>query len=159
MSLLFLIVCKFVKFTTIFTRAQARNLPLTRRLIEFNGRQHVTFITHRDNYLQLQVRSADKAERIVRVRENQVEEFIRAYEAGGTLKTKLIRTTNAKFVIEVRYVFPEPSHKRFEVCCIAVVKSINCYSHELHSIATEISIDATIQRAKSGLFEFICLLV
>ena len=31
--------------------------------------------------------SADTAHRIVRVRENQVEEFIRAYEAGGTPMT------------------------------------------------------------------------
>ena len=46
----------------------------------------------------------------------------------------------------------EPTHERFEVCFIAVIKSMNCYSHDLHSIATEISIDATIQRAKSGLF-------
>ena len=31
--------------------------------------------------------SADTAQRIVLVRENQVEEFIRAYEAGGTPMT------------------------------------------------------------------------
>ena len=31
--------------------------------------------------------SADRAERIVRVRENQVEEFIRAYEAAGAAAT------------------------------------------------------------------------
>ena len=41
------------------------------------------FSTHRNN-LELQVRSADKTERIVRVRENEVEEFIRAYEAATT---------------------------------------------------------------------------
>ena len=46
----------------------------------------MTFKTQR-NKLHLQVMSADRAERYVRVRENQVEEFIRAYEAGGTSKT------------------------------------------------------------------------
>ena len=45
------------------------------------------FNTRRDNNLQLQVRSADKARRLVRVPENEVEEFIRAYEAGGTPMT------------------------------------------------------------------------
>ena len=49
--------------------------------------QRVTFYTQRNNNLRLQVRSADTAERSVRVRENQVEEFIRAYEAGGTPMT------------------------------------------------------------------------
>ena len=53
----------------------------------------------------------------------------------------------------------EPTHERFEVCCIAVVKSINCYLRELHSITTKISIDATLQRANGGLFQdyFVCL--
>ena len=46
----------------------------------------MSFHTQR-NKLQLRVLSADKAERLVRVRENEVEEFIRAYEAGGTSKT------------------------------------------------------------------------
>ena len=50
----------------------------------------MNFFTQRNKYsqLQLQVRSADTARRVMRVRENQVEEFIRAYEAGGTSKTK-----------------------------------------------------------------------
>ena len=45
------------------------------------------FKTQRNNNLQLKVLSADRAQRVVRVRENQFEEFIRAYEAGGTSKT------------------------------------------------------------------------
>ena len=49
--------------------------------------------------------SAETGYHNVRVRENQVEEFIRAYEAGGTLKTKMIRTTNAKCVNEVNNGF------------------------------------------------------
>ena len=46
-------------------------------------------------------------------------------------------TTNAKFVNEVNdclYIclqHSEPTHERFEVCFIAVMKSINCYSHDL----------------------------
>ena len=74
-------------------------------------------------------------------------------------------TTNAKFVNEVNDGFyiclqhSEPTHERFEVCFIAVMKSMNCYSHDLHFILTEISIHATIQRAKSGLFldYFVCM--
>ena len=81
------IIIIVVKFTTKFTHAQSQNLPLTNRRIEFNGQQRVTFHTRRNNYLQLEVVSADTAKRIVRVRENQVEEFIRAYEAGGTSMT------------------------------------------------------------------------
>ena len=100
-----------------FTHAQSRNLPLTNRRIEFNGKQLVKFKTLRNNNLELKVTSADKAERCVRVRENEVEEFIRAYVAGGTLKTKMIRTTNANFVIEVNDCFlcSEPLHERFKV--------------------------------------------
>ena len=102
--------------------AQSRNLPLTSRHIEFNGKQRVTFRTQRNNNLQLLVWSADTARRIVRVRENQVEEFIRAYKAGGTSMTTITTmTTNAKFVNEVNDGFyiclkhSEPTRGRFEV--------------------------------------------
>ena len=60
---------------------------VTNRRIEFNGKQRVTFKARRNNNLELQVRSADTARRVMRVRENQVEEFIRAYEARGTPMT------------------------------------------------------------------------
>ena len=41
------------------------------------------FRTRKNNRVELQVVSADKDERPLRIRENQVEEFIRAYEVGG----------------------------------------------------------------------------
>ena len=47
----------------------------------------MTFLTY-ENKLRLLFRSSDTAQHNVRVRENQIEEFIRAYEAGGTSKTK-----------------------------------------------------------------------
>ena len=77
----------------------------------------MNFYTQRYKYVVLQVKSTDKARLPVRVRENEVEEFIRAYVAGGTLKTKMIRTTNANFVIEVNDCFlcSEPLHERFKV--------------------------------------------
>ena len=55
------------------------------------------FITRRNNDLKLQVRSADKARRLVRVPENEVEEFIRAYEAGGTSLTNDNNDNNRQF--------------------------------------------------------------
>ena len=57
----------------------------------------MTFKTQR-NKLHLQVMSADRAERYVRVRENQVEEFIRAYEAGGTPMTNDNNDNNRQFL-------------------------------------------------------------
>ena len=85
--------------------AQSRNLPLTSRHIEFNGKQRVTFRTQRNNNLQLLVMSADTAQRCVRVRENEVEEFIRAYEAGGTPMTNDNSDNKPKFVIEFNDCF------------------------------------------------------
>ena len=42
--------------------------------------------------------SADTARRVMRVRENQVEEFIRAYEARGTPMTNDNNDNNRQFL-------------------------------------------------------------
>ena len=89
--IIFIRVQKDVKWTSelcLIMCAQSRNLPLTSRHIEFDGPQHVIFNTRRDKKFQVQVRSLDAAKRTARVRENQIEDFIRAYEAGGTSMTK-----------------------------------------------------------------------
>ena len=81
----------------LITHAQSRNLPLTNRRIEFNGQQRVTFYTRRNNNLQLKVLSADRAQRVVRVRENQLKNsFVRT-----KLQQRRIMTTTMTMMMMI----------------------------------------------------------